>query len=125
MKELNDKQKLFLEVLFTDEVQGDFIKAKKAAGYSDNYATSNFFASKDMKEAILEATRDFLARTAPSAAVAIHSAIVNPVQLGLGHKLAAAKDILDRIGIVKTEKIEVSSPGIFVLPPKDRPGEEV
>lgn len=116
-RELTIQQKLFLEVLFTDEVQGDFVKAKKLAGYSDNVATSDVVAR--LKEEILEATRDFLARTAPQAAIAIQSAIINPTQLGLSNKINAAKDILDRIGIVKTERVEVSAPGIFILPPKD------
>lgn len=116
-RNLSEMQKLFLEVLFTDEVQGDFVKAKKLAGYSDNVATSDIV--RRLKEEILEATRDFLARTGPQAAVSLHSALVNPTQLGLSNKINAAKDILDRIGIVKTEKIEVSNPGIFILPPKD------
>lgn len=118
---LTEQQKIFLEVLFTDEVQGDFVKAKKAAGYSDNYAVSNILES--LKEEILEATRDFLVRTGPQAAISIHSALINPTQLGLQYKLNAAKDILDRIGIVKTEKVEVNSPGIFILPPKDKKDE--
>lgn len=119
-KTLTEQQKIFLEVLFTDEVQGDFPKAKRLAGYSDNYAVSNIVDS--LKEEILEATRNFLARTGPIAALSLHSALTNPTQLGLQHKITAAKDILDRIGIVKTEKVEVSSPGIFILPKKDEPG---
>ena len=39
MRELTDKQQKFLDVLF-EEAGGNFITAKKMAGYSDNVATS-------------------------------------------------------------------------------------
>jgi len=43
----------------------------------------------------------------------------NPTDLGVKEKLAAAKDILDRIGVSKVEKIDLSgSNGIFILPSK-------
>ena len=116
-RELNEMQKTFLEVLFAEGVDGDFVKAKKLAGYSDNYATS--YIIKALEEEILEATRAFLARTGPLAAISIARTLNNPTELGIKEKIAAAKDILDRIGIVKTEKVEVSHNGIFILPPKD------
>ena len=43
-----------------------------------------------------------------------------PSELGNQHRLNAAKEILDRIGIHKTDKVEVSAPsGIMLLPPKE------
>ena len=33
-------------------------------------------------------------------------------------KLSAAKEVLDRVGVVKTEKVEVSQ-GAFILPVKE------
>ena len=116
-RELNEMQKTFLEVLFAEGVDGDFVKDKKLADYSDNYATS--YIIKALEEEILEATRAFLARTGPLAAISIARTLNNPTELGIKEKIAAAKDILDRIGIVKTEKVEVSHNGIFILPPKD------
>lgn len=116
-KELTDKQKLFLEFLFADGIDGNFAKAKVAAGYSPEYATSSLLSS--LKEEIVEATKDFLARSAPKAAVAIVGAIDTPTQLGVREKMKAAMDVLDRIGVVKTEKVEVSTSGLFILPPKE------
>ena len=47
-------------------------------------------------------------------------ALNDPTELGIRDKMAAAKDLLDRTGYSKTEKMEVSSPtGLFILPPKN------
>ena len=117
-KVLNEQQKIFLEVLFTEEVNGNLAKAKKLAGYSDNYATSSII--KTLEKEILEATRSFLLRTGPRAAISLAGVLDNPTEMGVSNKIVVAKDILDRIGIVKTEKVEVNSNGIFILPPKDK-----
>jgi hypothetical protein len=45
----------------------------------------------------------------------------DPTALGAKNSVAAAKEVLDRVGIVKKEKLEVSSEdgnGIFILPAK-------
>jgi hypothetical protein len=47
--------------------------------------------------------------------------MVDPTELGLREKLSAAKDLLDRVGLVKTEKVQVeASNGLMILPPKDK-----
>ena len=46
--------------------------------------------------------------------------MVEPTELGMKDKLTAAKDLLDRVGLVKTEKLQVeASNGLMILPPKD------
>ena len=61
-----------------------------------------------------------MARVAPKAAVAMGSALVDPTELGIRDKMTAARDLLDRAGFMKTEKINVeSSGGVFVLPAKE------
>jgi hypothetical protein len=116
-KKLTEQQVKFLEVLFT-EAGGDPVKAKLAAGYSANTATKDIITA--LKEEIIEATQMFLASNAPRAAMAMVSGIVDPTELGIRDKLNAAKDLLDRAGIVKTEKVQVDAPnGIMILPPKD------
>ena len=51
----------------------------------------------------------------------MHGVLLDPTQLGVREKMAAAKDILDRTGFAKTEKVEVGGTGaIFYLPPKDK-----
>lgn len=116
-KELNDQQKKFIEVLFS-EAGGNPVKARKLAGYSEGYATKQIMDS--LKAEIIEATQLFLATNAPRAAMAVVSGMVDPTELGLKEKLNAAKDILDRTGITKTEKMEIqASNGIMILPAKD------
>ena len=43
-RDLTEKQKLFLAVLF-EQAEGDPLVAKKLAGYSDNVSTSSVTAS--------------------------------------------------------------------------------
>ena len=114
---LTEKQQKLLAVLF-DEAGGDIIAAKKLAGYSD--ATSSAEVVKSLKEEILDATQTYMARNAPKAAMSMVGALHDPTELGIRDKMAAAKDLLDRAGYIKTEKVNVeSSGGLFVLPAKE------
>ena len=122
-KNLTDKQQIFLNVLF-DQALGDVLTAKKLAGYSDGTSTSEVIRA--LKDEIAEATKEYLARVAPRAAFSMANALNDPTELGIRDKMAAAKDLLDRTGYSKTEKMEVSMPdGIFILPPKNQEEEEV
>jgi len=115
-RELNEKQQLFLEVLF-DEAGGDMVAAKKLAGYADTTPTTSII--KGLKEEILEATQMYMARNAPKAAIAMTGALYDPTELGIRDKMSAAKELLDRVGLVKTEKMEVkASGGVMLMPPK-------
>jgi hypothetical protein len=116
-QQLNEQQKKFIEALLGD-ANGSPTKAKKLAGYSENYPTKELMSA--LKEHIIEATQLYIAMHAPKAAMAVVGGIDDPTELGIKEKLAAAKDLLDRSGVVKTEKLEVqSSGGIMILPPKD------
>jgi hypothetical protein len=117
-RNLTPNQQKFLEVLF-DEAGGDVVSAKKIAGYSENTPTRLIVES--LKDEIAEATRSYFSRTAPKAAMAMVSALSDPTELGIKDKMAAAKDLLDRAGLGKVEKVDVSSSGggIFYLPPKE------
>tara|TARA_R100001443_G_scaffold45973_1_gene58960 strand:+ start:677 stop:1051 length:375 start_codon:yes stop_codon:yes gene_type:complete len=116
-RELTEKQRLFLDVLF-DKAQGSIVQAKKLAGYSDGTSSSEVVRS--LKDEINEATREYLARVAPKAAFSMANVLDDPTELGIKEKIVAAKDLLDRTGHAKTEKMEVSSStGLFILPPKD------
>ena len=117
-RNLTENQQKFLEVLF-DEAQGDVVKAKQLAGYSDNTPTRVIVNS--LKDEIADATRSFFARTAPKAAFAMMNAINDPTELGIRDKMSAAKDLLDRAGMGKVDKVDISSSGggVFYLPPKE------
>ena len=115
-RQLNERQQKFLAVLF-EEAGGDVVQAKKIAGYSENTPTTAIV--KGLKEEKLEATSMYMARNAPKAAMAMTGALYDPTELGIRDKMAAAKELLDRSGLVKTEKMQVeSSGGVMLMPPK-------
>ena len=117
MKTLTEKQQRFLDVLF-DEAGGDVVRAKELAGYSPNNSTTEII--KAIKEEVVEATQLYMARNAPRAAMSLVDGMLEPTELGMKDKLTAAKDLLDRVGLVKTEKLQVeASNGLMILPPKD------
>jgi hypothetical protein len=113
-KELTEMQQTFLQVLF-DQAGGDVVAAKKLAGYADGTSTSDIV--KSMKEEIMEATQLYMSRNAPRAAVAMVGGLTDPTELGIRDKMAAAKELLDRIGLVKTEKMQVEATGGVMLMP--------
>jgi len=115
-RELTERQKKFLEVLF-EEAGGDVVQAKLLAGYSEHSATSSIVAS--MKDEIMEATQMYMSRNAPKAAMAMVGGLFDPTELGIRDKMAAAKELLDRTGLVKTEKMQVEATGgVVLMPPK-------
>lgn len=117
-KEYTEKQTKFLAVLFEPGIDGDVAKAKRAAGYSENTSTSEVVAS--LKDEITEATRSYLVRKSPKAAVKIDTILDNPSSFGAATLLSAAKEILDRTGVVKPEKFIMDDvAAVLLLPPKD------
>ena len=118
-KQLTEQQQKFLDVLF-DEAGGNLKKAMRLAGYSEGYTTSQI--AKVLKEEIIEATHLYMALNAPKAAAAMVGAIDDPTEVGLKEKMNAAKDLMDRAGLVKTEKVQVESNlgGVMLLPAKEK-----
>jgi len=113
---LTEKQQKLLAVLF-DEAGGDIVAAKKIAGYSD--ATSSTEIINSLKDEILDATSAYMARNAPKAAMAMVGALYDRTELGIRDKMSAAKELLDRTGLVKTEKMQVEAKGgVMLMPPK-------
>jgi hypothetical protein len=51
--------------------------------------------------------------------MAMTGALYDPTELGIRDKMSAAKELLDRVGLVKTEKMQVeASGGVMLMPPK-------
>tara|TARA_R110000751_G_scaffold161643_4_gene268176 strand:+ start:2175 stop:2543 length:369 start_codon:yes stop_codon:yes gene_type:complete len=116
-RQLTERQQKFLSVLF-DQAGGDVVVAKKIAGYADTTGTTEVVNS--LKEEILESTQSFMARNAPKAAMAMVGGLYDPTELGIRDKMAAAKELLDRTGLVKTEKVQVEAKGgVMLMPPKN------
>lgn len=106
-----------MDVLF-DGAGGDIGTAIKLAGYADGVSPSQIVTA--LKEEILDATQTFMARNAPKAAMAMVGGLYDPTELGIRDKMAAAKELLDRSGLVKTEKMQVeTSGGVMLMPPKN------
>jgi len=115
---LTDNQKKFLEVLF-EEAGGSHVAAKRLAGYSEKTPTKA--VTDSLKDEIVSATTDYLAQIAPKAAVAMAKALDDPTELGIRDKMSAAKDLLDRGGFGKVDRVDVNSSGggVFILPAKE------
>ena len=116
---LTDKQKTFLSVLF-GEAQGDPRTAAEIAGYAP---TSYPKVVHGLKDQIIERAETVLAAHSPKAALSIANAIDDDGSMpGASIRMEAAKQILDRVGLVKKEKIDINAKvahGIFILPAKE------
>ncbi len=121
-KPLNPRQEALLNALM-GEAKGDIRKAMDIAGYSKNTGIRE--AISPIKEQVIEAATLLIAMNAPKAAGSLVGVLSSPSQLGAKNTIAAAKEVLDRAGVSKKEKLEVNSPqgGLFILPPKSVDGE--
>jgi len=115
-RQLTEKQQKFLDVLF-EEARGNVVQAKKLAGYSESQHTAQIVGA--LKDEILERTNMYLAQNGPRAAMAMVGSLHDPTELGIKEKMQAAKEVMDRIGIIKSEKVQIESTGgVMLLPPK-------
>ena len=114
---LTDKQQMFLEQLV--ECEGDAKKAAEIAGYKSHY----HHVVKTLKSEILEITQEILANSAPKAAFKLVEIMDSkkPI-IQANNKLAAAQTLLDRVGVGKVDKVDVThnmnAGGIFLMPDK-------
>jgi len=115
-RNLTEKQQKFLDVLF-EEAGGNLGKARKLAGYADGVSTKAI--AESLAEEIADLTKRFISSSATKAAYSMFEVMNSPTDLGNKEKMAAAKDVLDRSGFIKTEKVEVSAANpLFILPQK-------
>tara|TARA_R100001082_G_C4361806_1_gene159749 strand:+ start:1617 stop:2039 length:423 start_codon:yes stop_codon:yes gene_type:complete len=116
-RELTEKQKTFLHNLFDNG--GNAKQAAEIAGYSGNH----YQVVKSLKGEILSLAQDVLANHAPKAAFKLVEVLDSDKPIPqAGNKLQAAQTILDRVGLAKTEKLDVNhkvSGGIFLIPEKE------
>lgn len=113
---MTEQQEKFLNALF-GEAQGNFREAMSIAGYAPTEYPARLI--RQMKNEIIERAEYMLAANAPKAVLSMAGILDDPSALGNRDRLAAAKEILDRAGLVKTEKIEHKAIGasIILLPP--------
>ena len=117
-RELTERQKTFLQVLF-DGAGGDVKQAKVLAGYSEN--TNPHHIIQSLRQEIIERAELEMAAHAPKAVMSMVGVLDDPTEIGTREKLLASQQILDRVGLSKVEKINVETNkpvGLFVLPAK-------
>lgn len=116
-KELTPLQQAFIDCLFDKDVGGDLLKAKKKAGYSDTTKVKEVLIG--IEDEVIDCARSHISMSAPKAAMKLSGMLDNPSAVGSKELLAAVKDVLDRAGIVKTERIQIDNGGgVFIMPPK-------
>lgn len=119
-KQLTEKQEAFLEFLF-NEAGGDVKLAAEMAGYNP-YAWSK--VANALREEILERSEYQLALKAARAVKSIGDAMERDESTtpGVNTRVAAAKEILDRVGLAKKDRLQIettSGNSIFILPAKN------
>lgn len=113
-----EKQQKFLDALF-EEAKGDVRKAMNIAGYSSTYSSKELLSV--VKDDLFELIKSTLAtKGAINAVQGLIDIFEDDTMIGKKEKLAAAKEVLDRIGITKIEKVEVTTKDpLFILPSKN------
>lgn len=116
-KKLTEMQEAFLEAL-TGPARGNIREAMNMAGYSANTRINEVVGP--LREQIIERSSMMLAMNAPKAVFGVINTLDDPSAMGARNAVAAAREILDRTGLVKKEQVEVKGPegGIFIMPPK-------
>jgi len=116
-KELTTRQQSFLDHLVS--CNGDTKRAAELAGYAEGSYTS---VVKALKTEIIELAENILAQNAPKASLKLVEVMdsTNPIPQA-NVRLQAAQTVLDRVGISKTDKLDVNlqnTNGLFILPAK-------
>ena len=116
-KELTTKQQSFLDNLVS--CNGDTKRAAELAGYAEGSYTS---VVKALKTEIIELAENILAQNAPTASLKLVEVMDSTDPIPQANiRLQAAQTLLDRVGLSKTDKLDVNlqtSNGLFILPAK-------
>lgn len=117
-RKLTEQQETFLNAL-SGEAKGNIVKAMEVAGYSP---TSKSHLVDTLKEEIIEVANKILATSAPRASQKLVEILDSDDPIPqVSAKLQAAQTLLDRVGIAKRDKLDVTHTavgGIFLIPEK-------
>ena len=118
-KKLTEQQQTFINALFV-EANGNQKHAGEIAGYSPSSYPN---VVKSLKDIIIDRAEGVMAMHSPKAVMGLVNALDEDGMTPAANiRIEAAKQILDRVGIVKREKVDINAQvahGIFILPPKD------
>lgn len=116
-RDYTPKQKKFL----TEYAKNNFTNPKEAAEKA-GYTTHYWSMIHSLKEDIKEIAEALMVGAAPEAASTVYAILSSDKPIPAAQtKLAAAKEILDRAGVIKTEKVDHNhqvSGGLFLIPAK-------
>tara|TARA_Y100000817_G_scaffold314266_1_gene312552 strand:+ start:272 stop:688 length:417 start_codon:yes stop_codon:yes gene_type:complete len=115
---LTERQQKFLDCLI--QTGGDPKLAANLAGYAEG---SYLQVIKSLKNEIIDLATQILAQSAPKAALKLVHVMESDEPIPQANvKLQAAQTILDRIGVSKTDKLDISvddsGGSLFILPAK-------
>ena len=118
-RNLTDMQEKFLDVLFA-EAKGNPREAARLAGYSENSYSK---VIRNLKKEITELAENHLSTHSAQAANRLITLLdEDGTTPQASIRLAAANSILDRVGSVKKDQLDINMKalhGIFILPAKD------
>jgi hypothetical protein len=116
-KQLTTKQQSFLDNL--TRCGGDVKQAAELAGYAEG---THYAVVKSLKSEILDMASNIMAQNAPKAASKLVQIMDSPEPIPQANmRIQAAQQLLDRVGLGKTERLDVnvqSGGGLFVIPAK-------
>ena len=117
-RKLTEQQQTFLSTLATS-AKGDINKALNIAGYKE---TSYYNVINSLKDEIVDVATKILAKSAPQASQKLVEILNSDDPIPqVNAKLQAAQTLLDRVGVAKRDKLDVThtaTSGIFLLPEK-------
>lgn len=114
---LTEKEQYFLDILF-DKHRGNIRKAMDEAGFPKNTPTSTI--TNKLKDKIREMAEGYLAASTAKAVLSIDAVLDDPTAMGANTILKAAKEVLDRTGVVAPEaKERTIEKNIYILPAKE------
>lgn len=124
-KSLTESQEKFLDALF-GEAQGNPRIAGELAGYSDHSYPK---VLRNLKTEIVSRAENYLAvHSAKAATKMVQMLDEDGTTPHASIRMEAAKQILDRIGVVKKDQLDVNmnlKHGLFILPAKEEPQESI
>ena len=117
-RKLTEQQEKFLAAL-SSEAKGDINKALDLAGYKPG---ASYSVINSLKDEIIDVATKILAKSAPQASNKLVEILNSDDPIPqVNAKLQAAQTLLDRVGVAKRDKLDVthsSGSGIFILPEK-------
>ena len=116
-KQLTTKQQSFLDNL--TRCGGDVKEAAELAGYADG---THYAVVKSLKSEILDMASNIMAQNAPKAASKLVQIMDSPEPIPQANmRIQAAQQLLDRVGLGKTERVDVNvntGGGLLIIPAK-------